>query len=170
MKKFFKSLLFSFIVFILILIYAVIHNQFTYAISPEIFTELFFIRFGFVEYGTDTPRLSASIIGIWAILFIAFLISTLYFVATLLLKPKFKIVIRAIQIHLITTIVIGLTGLLFGYVFWDNSVFPNHIPIDVINYKNYSAGMHMHGFSHTGGFIGIIFSFIYLYKNRNSNS
>lgn len=170
MKKFFKSLLVCLIVFILTLIYAVIHNQFTYTISPEIFTELFFSRFGFVEYETDTPRLTASIIGVWAILGMAFIISVFYFIVILILNPKFKIIIRAILIHLIITIIVGLIGLLIGYVFWYNPIFSDHIRYDIINYKNYSAALQMHGFNHIGDGIGTIVSFLFLFKNRKSNS
>lgn len=170
MKYLLKFLLYSLVVYILTLIYAVIHNQFTYTVSSEIFTELFFPRFGFVEYGLETPRLTASIIGIWAMLGIAFIISIFYFIVALILKPNFKIFLKAIQIHLLTTVIIGLIGLLVGYLFWDNSIFTNHIPINVIDYKNYSAALQMHGFSHAGGFIGMIFSFIYLFKKRKSNS
>lgn len=169
MNKFFKSLLTSILVFLIILIYAVIHNQFTYTISSEVFTELFFFRFGFVEYGTETPRLTASIIGMWAILGMAFIISILYFIVILILNPKFKIIRKALLFHLIITISIGLIGLIIGYVFWDSPIFSNYIRFDIVNYKNYSAALQMHGFSHVGGFIGMIFSFIYLLKKRKSN-
>ncbi|PAM95468.1 hypothetical protein B4N84_09365 [Flavobacterium sp. IR1] len=48
-------------------LYGALHNQLTFTISNEFFTEVLFERFGFVEYGLNTPRLTASIIGIWSV-------------------------------------------------------------------------------------------------------
>jgi len=54
-------------------IYGAIHNQFSYSISTEYFTKFKFSQFGFVEYGRDTPRLTAGAIGAWASYWVGFI-------------------------------------------------------------------------------------------------
>jgi ABC-type antimicrobial peptide transport system permease subunit len=64
-----KVLIFICCVFLSALIgvfFGVLHNQFTFTVSNEFFTEVLFERFGFIEYGRNAPRVTASIIGAWS--------------------------------------------------------------------------------------------------------
>lgn len=160
-----------FLVVLLGLVYGILHNQISYSISSEVFTELFFDQFGFVEYGTDTPRITAGIIGAWSTLYLSLIFGFLYFLLILIFNPNWKIIKKGLMIHLLITFIISFLGLIYGYF--------NVISLKFMKLENFhqikeptefSMAIWMHNFSYYGGIIGLVLAFAYILKNRNQSS
>ncbi|MCR4030383.1 MULTISPECIES: hypothetical protein [Flavobacterium] len=157
-----KALVFVCSIFLSIVIasfFGILHNQFTYTISDELFKEVFFERFGFVEYGRDTPRLTASIIGVWTVWWIGLYAGLLFAFVGLFssdAKAMIKSISRAILIMLAVTIFTGLLGLCYGFFGFSNLEEHCCFPLKINNVKNLIAASEMHSFSYAGGAIGVV--------------
>ncbi|UWY26378.1 hypothetical protein N4T20_11710 [Flavobacterium sp. TR2] len=171
-----KAIVFVSSIFLSIFIatlFGVLHNQFTYTISDEFFTEYLFEKFGFVEYGRNTPRLTASIIGVWSVWWIGlsagFIFSFIGFFSGNT-KEMIKSISTAIIIMLAVTIIIGLLGLCYGFLGFSSLESTCCFPLQIENVKNLIAVSEMHKFSYAGGAIGGIFGIFWhikiLLKNR----
>ncbi len=167
--KVLKALSVLFLVLGLGLMYGILQNQISYTISSEVFTKLFFEQFGFVEYGTDTPRLTAGIIGAWSSFLFSLALGILYFFIILIFNPNWKIVKNGLIIHLLIAFIISILGLIHGYF--------NVISLKFMELKNFhkikeptefSMAIWMHNFSYFGGIIGFLFVVFYILKNRNN--
>lgn len=167
-----KALIFICCIFlstIIAILYGVLHNQFTFSISNEFFTELMFERFGFVEYGITTPRLTASIIGAWSTWWIGiisgFIFSTIGLFSSVP-KDMIKSISYATLIMLATTIVIGLLGLCYGFFGLSGLEKNCCFPLQINNVKNFIAVSEMHSFSYVGGAVGLFLGVLSQIKNR----
>ncbi|CAM3486506.1 hypothetical protein [Flavobacterium chungbukense] len=171
-----KALVFVCVIFLSVLIatlFGVLHNQFTYTISEEFFTEYLFEKFGFVEYGRNTPRLTASIIGVWTVwwigLYAGFIFGFIGFFSSNT-KEMIKSISEAVIIMLLTTIIIGLLGLCYGFLGFSSLESTCCFPLPIKNVKNLIAVSEMHKFSYAGGAIGAILGVSWqikmLFKNK----
>jgi len=162
-----KALVFVSCIFLSIIIaslFGVLHNQFTYTISEEFFTQVLFERFGFVEYGRNAPRLVASIIGVWCVWWIGFYAGILFgFVGlfSINVKTMTKSIIHAILIMLGTTAMVGLLGLCYGYFGFSKLESTCCFTLQIENVKNFIAAVEMHNFSYAGGAIGALIAVLW---------
>ncbi|WP_264551654.1 hypothetical protein [Flavobacterium sp. N2038] len=171
-----KALIFICCIFLSVVIailFGVLHNQFTFTLSNEFFTKVLFERFGFVEYGRNTPRLTVSIIGAWSTWWIG-LVSGLVFAFIRLFysssKAMLKGISNAILIMLSITILVGLIGLCYGFLGLSNLESTCCFPLQVNNVKNFIAVSEMHSFSYAGGGIGVLIAALWQIKNlKRSN-
>lgn len=149
-------------------IFGALHNQFTYSISSEFFTEVLFERFGFVEYGRTTPRLTASIIGVWSVWWIGFYAGCVFGLVGLF-SANAKIMIasirNAILIMLSVTVLTGLIGLFYGFLGFSNLEKTCCFPLQIVNVQNLIAVSEMHNFSYAGGAIGVLLAVLWQIKN-----
>ncbi|HEY1195582.1 hypothetical protein [Flavobacterium sp.] len=148
-----------FLSIVIALLFGILHNQFTYTISDELFKEVFFERFGFIEYGRETPRLTASIIGAWAVWWIGLYAGLLFAFIGLFFpgaKMMIKSISRAILIMLAVTTFTGLLGLCYGFFGFSNLEEHCCFPLKINNIKNLIAASEMHRFSYVGGAIGVV--------------
>lgn len=154
-------------------LFGILHNQFTYTISDEFFTQVLFERFGFVEYGRNTPRLTASIIGVWSVWWIG-LFTGLIFGFVGFFSSNTKEMIRsitgAIIIMLITTVIIGLLGLCYGFLGFSNLESNCCFPLQIKNVKNLISVSEMHSFSYAGGGIGAVIGVLWQIKRIKRNN
>lgn len=164
MKKasvFIVSILLSVIIAIF---YGIVHNQFTYTISDEFFTKLMFERFGFVQYGQDTPRLTASIIGAWSTWWMG-LVTGFVFATISLFHSDVRQMIKSIKgatlVVLGTSLIIGLIGLCYGFLGFSRLDSSCCFPLEVHNVKNFIAVSEMHSFSYLGGVVGLFLGIIW---------
>ncbi|MBB4803116.1 amino acid transporter [Flavobacterium nitrogenifigens] len=165
-----KTLVFVCSIFLSILIatlFGVLHNQFTYTISDEFFTEYLFEKFGFIEYGRNTPRLTASIIGVWSGWWIGlcagFIFALIGFFSPNIKEMK-KSISGAILIMLSTTVIIGLLGLCYGFLGFSNLESTCCFPLQIKNMQNLIAVSEMHSFSYAGGAIGLLLGALFQIK------
>ena len=152
--------------------YGIVHNQFTYTISDEFFTKLMFERFGFVQYGQDTPRLTASIIGAWSTWWMG-LIAGFIFATIGLFHSDVKQMIQSIKgatlITLVTSLLVGLIGLCYGFLGFSRLNSTCCFPLEVHNVKNFLAVLEMHSFSYVGGVLGLFLAIFWQIKEIRRN-
>lgn len=162
-KKIGLLILIIIISIILAWIYGFIHNQVSYSISTEYFTKFKFEQFGFVEYGLDTPRMTAGLIGIWATWWFGLLIGLINGIVGLfqptskiMWKSAFGATIRALLI----AIGFGVVGILVGKFIISNLNTNWNLPADLTDRKSFLTAGTMHNFSYLGGIIGLIYGII----------
>lgn len=154
-------------------VYGIFHNQFTFTLSEEFFTKFMFERFGFVEYGTETPRLTASIIGIWSTWWFGLIIGFI-FAAVGFNQPNSKLmfqsICKAITITFATTILIGILGFFYGKSGLSSLSSTCCFPLQIKNTENFIAVSEAHNFSYFGGITGTIIGVIYQLRIGKSSA
>ncbi len=155
--------------------YGILHDQITYSISPEYYTEFKFIQFGLAsqepEMTESFPRLCAAYVGFmatwWFGLFVGFVIAV-----TGLRIPRtlyFRIVLKAIFITISIAALTAFIGFIYGYFFM-NSIPPYwHIPAHLIDEKSFIIVGTIHNFSYTGGAIGTLVGMAFLFWQRHKS-
>jgi hypothetical protein len=176
MKKF---LYFGFIVCLSPVIaglYGVLHDQFTYTLSPEYYTKFKFIQFGMYAYGEETvlsnPRVYVSFVGFLAtwwmgppIGIIVAAIGMLHREAERMLRISLIALALAVGIAFVT----GLAGLLYGKSILAANGVDWWLPDTLLDKKNFIAVGSMHNFSYFGGLLGLFGAAFYSLSQRNTN-
>lgn len=154
-------------------IYGFLHNQVSYLISSEYFTKFKFQQFGFVEYGLDTPRITAGLIGVWSTWWFGLLIGFIngivgFFQPTnkIMWKSAFGATIRTLLIAIgfgILGVAVGFTTLIKYQIEWN-------VPSDVLDRRSYMSAGTMHNFSYLGGLIGLIYGIKYQLKIKKASA
>jgi hypothetical protein len=149
---------------ILATVYGILHNQVSYSISEEYFTKFKFEQFGFVEYGLDTPRITAGIVGLWSTWWLGLLIGLVNGIvgftqktAKTMWKSAFGATIRTLGI----AIGFGVLGILIGKFLISNLSIDWNVPTDLTEQKNFLTAGTMHNFSYVGGVIGLVYGIVY---------
>ena len=167
MKKAFLFIVSVFLSSLIAMFYGAIHNQFTYTISDEFFKQVLFERFGFVQYGQDTPRLIASIIGAWSTWWMG-LIAGLVFAIISLFHSDVRQMIKSIKgaalVTLSTSITFGLIGLCYGFFGFSRLYSTCCFPLQIHNIKSFIAVSEMHSFSYAGGAVGLFLGILWQIK------
>ena len=105
-------------------VFGILHDQVTFTISPEYYTNFKFNQFGLDFYGKDSHRLLVCIVGILAIWWVGLILGIVFSLMSLFLKtPKEMIAksMRAVVITLIITVVTAVIGYLYGRFILINS-------------------------------------------------
>lgn len=140
-------------------IYGAIHNQISYTVAPEYFTQFKFLQFRIVE---NTPhRIGAAIVGWNAAWWMGIVIGGILIPFGLVIRGNanyFWGMIRVFGIVTLTTLVVGLVALAIAYVLVDASNvgriprYSNEISDEVA----FARAGTMHNFSYLGGLVGIV--------------
>lgn len=143
-------------------IFGIIHDQISYTISPEYYTDFKFQQFGMPDYFLN--RVGVAIVGWSATWWFGLILGII--LATFLLKGEMNSTLlldagKMIGITLLVAAGIGGIGLLAGFLLLDPSSENWMIPADVINKKNFLAVGAMHTLSYLGGLIGFALAIIY---------
>ncbi|MGS2727880.1 hypothetical protein ACU8DI_14820 [Psychroserpens sp. BH13MA-6] len=172
-KKIGLLILLIIISIILASIYGIFHNQISYSISTEYFTKFKFEQFGFVEYGLDTPRMTAGLIGIWATWWFGLLIGLIHGIVGLF-QPTSKIMWKSSFGATIRTLLIaigfGILGILVGKFIISNLNTHWNLPADLTDRESFLTAGTMHNFSYFGGIVGLIYGIIYQFKLKKANA
>lgn len=146
--------------------YGALHNQISYTVSPEYFTEFKFHQFRIAEHLPD--RLGAAIVGWNAAWWMGLVIGAVLIPCGWFIQGSanyFWAMIRVFGVVATTTLVVGLVALLLSFATIDENLAGqisrngNAIQDDVAFAR---AGM-MHNFSYLGGLIGILTGGITIY-------
>ncbi len=175
----------KFLIFLLILIiapligglYGIIHDQFTFTLSPEYYTKFKFYQFNLMDTGVEAifpnPRLQVSMVGFMATWWIGIPIGLILGFEGLRhkdAKTMFRITFKALIITVSVALIVGLLGLAFGYFILVNRPIESfegwYIPNNVIDVKSYIMVGAMHNFSYIGGVIGLVVAIIYSARIR----
>ncbi|WP_370174238.1 hypothetical protein [Leeuwenhoekiella palythoae] len=154
-------------------IYGFLHNQASYSISTEYFTKFKFQQFGFVEYGLDTPRVTARLIGVcstWWFGLLFGLINAIIGFCQPTVKVMWKSAFGATIRTLLIAIGLGILGVAVGFTTLIKYQIECNVPSDVINRRDFMCAGTMHNFSYLGGFIGMLYGIRYQLKIRKVNA
>lgn len=160
--------------------YGVIHDQITYTIGEEYFTQVKFDQFWWARPSTDSPRLFAGIIGFmatwWVGALTAWILSRVSLSRGGKIAPPREIAV-SFMIVFLTAFLAGVCGWLFGL--WRTTTGYAegwHNLMDIKGVENKEAFMtvaYIHNSSYLGGAVGMMFGLVYLAwcrRRRNGNS
>ena len=146
--------------------FGALHNQISYSVSSEYFTEFKFHQFRVSE--TIPERLGASIVGWHASWWMGIVIGVILIPVGLVIRGAsdyFWGMIRVFLVVTVTTLVVGLGALMLSFLLIDSDSvgetnrYGNEIS-DVVAFHR--AGT-MHNFSYLGGMAGIITGLLSIY-------
>lgn len=177
MKKYQSILLLIIISPIIGGLYGILHDQITYTISPEYYTEFKFYQFGILEEGNevkiDYPRLEVAKVGFLATWWMGLLIGFILGLISLFKKGNkdfLKTSLKSYFVVILVSLITGISGLLYGKLFLSKNEIDWWLPETLlINKNNFIAVGSMHNFSYFGGLIGLIISATYIIKSKKSN-
>lgn len=149
-------------------LYGMIHNQISYTVAPEYFTQFKFDQFSVPP--SQQNRWGASLVGWQAAWWMGIVIGGLLIPLGLVI-PGWQQYLRTMgQTFLVvmgTTLAVGVSALLYAYVaFTPTSVLLDHYPARITQPLAFERAGHMHNFSYLGGFVGIVVGIIFLLVQR----
>jgi len=151
-------------------IYGAIHNQISYTVAPEYFTQFKFHQFRIAD---GTPhRIGAAIVGWHAAWWMGIVIGIILIPFGLLIRGNanyFWGMIRVFGIVALTTLIIGLAALAiaYGFVNTDNVGSFSRYGNEIIDNVAFARAGTMHNFSYLGGLGGIITGGIAILRLRH---
>lgn len=162
-------------------IYGSLHDQISYAISPEYYTKFKFIQFEFVDMGNEAilpnPRFYVAIVGFLATWWMGALLGLILSLVGLVhsnWKSMLSVTVRAFFITMGVAFVTGIIGLTYGHFFLANEPkesFENwFIPDNLIDFASFISAGSMHNFSYLGGVIGLVAGIIYSLGQKKKHS
>ena len=140
-------------------IYGAVHNQISYTVSPEYFTQFKFHQFRISESIPD--RIGAAIVGWNAAWWMGIVIGMILIPFGLLIRGSanyFWAMMCVFGVVAVTTLIVGLTALAIAFAVVDSeftgeiSRYGNEMSDDVA----FARAGTMHNFSYLGGLVGII--------------
>ncbi len=149
-------------------LYGAAHNQISYTVSSEYFTEFKFQRFGIPEEWPQ--RVGASVVG-WQASWWMGLVIGVPILSLALLLPNAKAYWRgsliAFGVAAATALVAGLLALAAGSLLIDEAdLWLGWYPVGVTDRRAFALARTMHNFSYIGGGVGIFAAAIYLGLTR----
>jgi hypothetical protein len=145
-------------------IYGFLHDQISFTVSPEYFTQLKFSQFNISDNLHN--RIGAGIVGILATWWMGFIIGIIIIPIGLIIpnwKNYFKIMLRAFMYVSLTALSIGVIALIYGLINFNINNIPEfNFPVGVVDKVSFAVVGNMHNFSYIGGLIGIIVGIIYI--------
>jgi hypothetical protein len=151
-------------------VYGAIHDQITYAISPEYFTEFKFHQFSYADFSLP-DRAYASIVGVlatwWVGMITGWLLGRIRYYSNDLDTAKKDILVGFGMVFL-TAFLAAFLGAIIGYIrvyyFPVHSFlgWENELPIEKL--KPFIVVGFIHDASYIGDFIGIIYATAWLKK------
>ena len=167
MKKF---LVFVFLILLAITVsglYGMVHDQISYTVSPEYYTKFKFQQFGIADMNLP-DRARASIVGFLASWWMGIPIG-LMVGGTGFIQPghwrMLKVSLLAFGLIMVTTLLFGLCGLLYGYFETTTINLADYqgwyIPGNVVDLRRFLCAGYMHNASYLGGTLSIFAACIF---------
>lgn len=154
-------------------LFGVLNNQITYSISPEFFTKSLFPQFGFVEYGLNTPKTTAAIIGVWSTWWMGLLIgnvigfTSLTHSSSLIMKKEIK---KSLFITIASVILFGVIGYVFGQIYLYDTLITFGFQGTQEQLKNFIIAGYIHDFEYIGGILGLLVAVYFQVKSKYQKS
>lgn len=151
----------------------VLNNQITYIISPEFFSKSLFPQFGFVEYGLNTPKTTAAIIGVWSTWWMGLLIgivigfTSLIHISSSMMKKEIK---KSLFIIISSVILFGILGYVFGQIYLQDNLITFGFEGTQEQLKDYLIAGFIHDFEYLGGILGLVIAVYVQIKSKRQIS
>ncbi|MEM7698477.1 MAG: hypothetical protein AAF236_08755 [Verrucomicrobiota bacterium] len=149
-------------------VYGALHDQITYTISPEYFTEFKFKQFGLVGSSLSN-RLKCAVIGFLASWWVGLLIGSAVGIGTWRWKP-FRSQMREAHLAFVLifgiTLTIGFGGFIYGCFIasHDRGAYPHwYFPESVLDEKAYLIVGHIHNAAYLGGALATVLCCFWLW-------
>lgn len=172
MKKIPVLLLIIFLSCLMAGVYGIIHDQLTYTLSPEYYTEFKFGQFG-LNYGNQNERMLAALVGFLATWWVGFIIGTILGLVGFLYKSRmkmFSVTMKALLVTLSVAALTGVLGFVYAKLFLVGQPIENfegwYIPYSVKDIDSYIMVGSIHSFSYLGGAVGLVVGIIYSIRKR----
>ena len=154
-------------------IYGMLHNQISYTVSPEYFTQFKFRQFGILQ--NIPARLGAAIVGWHAAWWMGIVIGIFLIPAGLVIRGNsayFWGMIRVFGVVTLTTLFFGVVALACAYSIVDPETIGEitRYGNEMIDDAAFVRASTMHNFSYLGGLVGIIAGCIAIYFLRASQT
>jgi hypothetical protein len=149
--------------------YGIVHDQLTFSISPEYFTQFKYQQFGFqaTQFGGD--RATVAIIGFlatwWTGLIIGLFVGATGFIFRTYAEMKHAI-FSGVAVVFCTTVLSGIIGFIRGRFFLDSNSIDWWIPGEVMDRDSFVTVGSIHNYSYLGGAIGLVLAIIYMFRLR----
>jgi hypothetical protein len=143
-------------------VYGFLHDQLSYTVSPEYFTQLKFEQFNISALMHN--RIGAGIVGIKATWWMGLVIGIIIIPIGLII-PNWKNYLRVLAWTFVyitaTALLVGVIALIYGLIKYNINNLPNfNIPNGVEDKIKFCVVGNMHNFSYIGGLFGIIVGII----------
>ena len=150
-------------------IYGAAHNQISYTVAPEYFTQFKFHQFQIPEAIPD--RVGAAIVGWYAAWWMGIVIGFVLIPLGLLIRGTsnyFWGMVRVFGVVAITTLLVGLIGLLIAFATVDPDTVGERTQYgnEIVDDGAFVRAGTMHNFSYLGGIAGIITGGIAVFWER----
>lgn len=145
-------------------LYGMVHNQISYTVSPEYFSNFKFAQFNIAP--TWHSRIGAALVGWYAAWWMGFVGGLPVLLIGLILpgwKNYLRYSLRAFGIVMLTALLVELAALLYAIY---------AVPATLVSPVSYPKGIHspvafrmagiMHNYSYLGGLMGVIIAIVYL--------
>ena len=148
-------------------LFGAIHNQLSYSVSKEFFTNFLFGKFEINEWNINN-RLRAAFVGVLGSYLVGFYLGIFYSTIYLFVKTKknLKNIFKAIFINVGT----AFLGSLIAFFTAAFLIRPEHSGVFVDfgtgNPENYIQAAYMHIGSYYGSVIGLILGIIFLFRRQ----
>ncbi|WP_018341666.1 hypothetical protein [Cytophaga aurantiaca] len=175
MNKFYSLIASLFSAIVIASIYGIVHDQFTFTISPEYYTKFKFYQFGIATPGDEAifpnARLYVALVGVMATWWMGLLIGMILGCVGLIHNNglvMYRITLKAMLLVVLIAFVTGLIGLAYGKFYLAEAGVNWWLPSNLIDTKNFIAVGSMHNFSYLGGLLGLIVAIVYSIKQKKS--
>jgi hypothetical protein len=147
-------------------IYGFLHDQISYTVSPEYFTQFKFHQFDIPD--SLHNRIGAGIVGIKATWWMGLVIGIILIPLGLMI-PKWNnylnVMLRTFVYVTLIALIIGIIALIYGLINFKIYNLPKSlfsVPNGVKDIVKFTVVGNMHNFSYIGGIVGMIFGIIYI--------
>ncbi|WP_261509885.1 hypothetical protein [Chryseobacterium paludis] len=170
MKQVLNCVLITIISILLAGMYGILHDQITFTISPEYYTLFKFPQFGIERLHLNT-RIKVGIVGFLATWWVGLFLGIVYGLISVFLDPKkvLKVTIRSILINLCVTILFGIVGYLYAFLFLSPESTNWYIPSKTKDVHSFINVGSIHNFGYIGGIIGLCIGVIYQIKKTGKS-
>lgn len=149
-------------------LYGMIHNQISYTVAPEYFTQFKFAQF--LVPASQHNRWGASMVGWQAAWWMGIVIGSIL-VPFGLIIPGWQQYLRTMGqtflVVMLTTLTVGLGALAYAYAtFTPATIAISRYPARITQPLAFARAGYMHNFSYLGGLVGIIVGILFLLVQR----
>lgn len=150
--------------------YGILIDQLTYTVSPEYYTQYKFPLYQLSTFEFGGERMSAVVIGFWATWWTGLIIGVGLGLTGFIFeerRERRRNLVVAVAIVLVTTIVMGFAGYLYGLVVEVDELVEHRMLIrNLSDPVSFVVVGSIHHYSYVGAFLGLFLGISYLFTQK----